>query len=399
VNGCPGSSPAANAGTNGTTPHKSATTAHSDQARRRDGTGQHTPPPMILPPLPAWNDAAEAAALAHLDQLTKPPGSLGRLEALGAWLSGVTGRFPAATPDRARLYTFAADHGVTAEGVSPYPSAVTVQMVHNFLAGGAAVNAFARHYGVELVVVDVGVADPLAGAATSESAELIRAKVRPGTGNMARELAMSRAEAEAAVQVGIDCARAAASQGIRLLGAGEMGIGNTTAAAACLSAVAGMPAKLTAGRGTGVDDAGLKRKIATIDQAIALHRPDRDDAIGILSAVGGLEIAAIAGLCLGGAATGVPVFLDGFISTAGGMLANVLQPGAARWFQISHKSAENAHWAMSRMLGREPLYDLDMRLGEGVGAVMGMDAARLSLFVMAKMATFASAGVSGKAEE
>lgn len=351
---------------------------------------------MNLPPLPAWSDTAEAAALAHLDQLTKPPGSLGRVEALGAWVSGVTGRFPAAYPAKARLYTFAADHGVTAEGVSPYPSAVTVQMVRNFLAGGAAVNAFARHYGVEVAVVDVGVADPLAGCVDTDRAAFLARKVRAGTGNMARELAMTREEAAAAVQVGITCAREAAAAGVALLGAGEMGIGNTTAAAACLSAVAGMPGKLTAGRGTGVDDAGLQRKIATIDRAITLHRPDRDDGLGILSAVGGLEIAAIAGLCLGGAEARVPVLLDGFISTAGGMLANVLQPGVSRWFQVSHKSAENAHWAMSRMLGREPLHDLDMRLGEGVGAVMGIDTVRLALRVMAEMATFASAGVSGK---
>lgn len=351
---------------------------------------------MNLPPLPPWADDAEAAALAHLDQLTKPPGSLGRVEALGAWVAGVTGRFPSPYPEKARLYTFAGDHGVTAEGVSPYPSAVTVQMVHNFLAGGAAVNAFARHHGVELVVVDVGVASPLDACRDTDRAGFLARKVRAGTGNMLLEPAMTRAEAEAAVRVGIDCAREAAAAGVSLLGAGEMGIGNTTAAAACLSAVAGMPGKLTAGRGTGVDDAGLQRKISVIDRSIALHRPDRDDAIGILSAVGGLEIAAIAGLCIGGAQARVPVLLDGFISTAGGMLANVLQPGVARHFQVSHKSAENAHWAMSRMLGREPIHDLEMRLGEGVGAVLGIDTTRLSIRVMAEMATFASAGVSSK---
>ena len=350
---------------------------------------------MTLPPLPAWRDDAQAAALAHLDQLTKPPGSLGRLEALAAWWCGATG-FPARAPARARLYTFAGDHGVTAEGVSPYPSAVTVQMVYNFLAGGAAVNVFARQYGVELAVVDVGVAGSLDGAASSAHATFVPRRVRAGTGNLAREAAMTRAEAEAAVQVGIDLATAAAGEGVTLLAAGEMGIGNTTAAAACLAAVAGMPGKLVAGRGTGVDDAGLARKVATIDRALALHRPDRDDGIGILAAVGGLEIAAIAGLVIGGAAAGVPVMLDGFISTAGGMLAQTLQPGVSAWFQVGHKSAENAHWAMARMLGKEPLHDLDMRLGEGTGAVLGVDSVRLACRVLGEMATFASAGVSGK---
>lgn len=207
---------------------------------------------------------------------------------------------------------------------------------------------------------------------------------------------MTRAEAEAAVQVGIDLAQQAHAEGVALLAAGEMGIGNTTAAAACLAAVAGMPGKLVAGRGTGVDDAGLARKVATIDRALALHRPERHDGVGILAAVGGLEIAAIAGLCIGGAAVGVPVILDGFISTAGGMLATVLQPGVGAWFQVGHKSAENAHWAMTRMLGKEALHDLDMRLGEGTGAVLGVDSVRLACRVMAEMATFASAGVSDR---
>lgn len=352
---------------------------------------------MTFPELLPWGSEAEAAALLHLDQLTKPPGSLGRIERLGSWWCGATSTFPARRPERARLYTFAGDHGVTAEGVSPYPSAVTGQMVHNFLAGGAAVNVFARQYGVELAVVDVGVAGGLEGAGSSGHAAFLARRVRSGTGNMARELAMTREEAEAAVAVGIACAREAASEGVSILGAGEMGIGNTTAAAACLAATAGMPGKLVAGRGTGVDDAGLARKVATIDRAMALHRPDRFDGIGILSAVGGLEIAAIAGLCIGGASVGVPVVLDGFISTAGGMIANLLVPGVSAWFQVSHKSAENAHWAMSRMLGKDPVHDLELRLGEGTGAILGIDTVRLATRVMAEMATFASAGVGNKA--
>lgn len=352
---------------------------------------------MILPSIAPFDTVAEAAARAHLDQLTKPPGSLGKIEHLAAFWSGATGTFPPKSPAAARLYTFAADHGVTAEGVSPYPSAVTVQMVLNFLAGGAAVNVFARHHGVELSVVDVGVAGDLGGPQSTVHAHFHSRRVRKGTGNFRRERAMTREQAVEAVEVGIALAEAAADDGVDVLGAGEMGIGNTTAAAACLSAVAGMPGKLTAGRGTGVDDEGLKRKIAVIDDAIALHTPDRADALDVLSAVGGLEIAAIAGLCLGGAARRVPVVLDGFISTAGGMIANLLDPAVLPYLVVSHRSAENAHWAMSRMLGKEPLHDLDLRLGEGTGAVLAIDSLRLAVRVMNEMATFASAGVSGKA--
>ena len=350
---------------------------------------------MTLPPIRPFDVDGERAARAHLDQLTKPPGSLGKIETLGAWWCGCTG-FPPKPVLQPKLFTFAGDHGVTAAGVSPYPSAVTVQMVANFLAGGAAVNVFARHHGIELTVVDVGVAGDLSLCRDAPAARFTAGKIRAGTGNMTVELAMTREEAEAAVNLGISIAQEAADAGADLLGAGEMGIGNTTAAAACLSAVAGMPGKLTAGRGTGVDDAGLARKVAAIDKAIALHRPDRDDAIGILSAVGGLEIAAIAGLCIGGASRGVPVVLDGFISTAGGMMASVLTRDVLPYVVVSHKSAENAHWAMSRMLGKEPIHDLDLRLGEGTGAVLAMDTIRLAGKIMREMATFASAGVSGK---
>lgn len=350
---------------------------------------------MNLPPLRAFDTAAAAAATAHLDQLTKPPGSLGKLEHLATWWCGASGAFPAVLPERARLYTFAGDHGVTAEGVSPYPSAVTAQMVANFLGGGAAVNVFARHHGVELAVVDVGVASVLGGQDTPH-ARFFDRKVRLGTGNMAVEPAMRREEAEAAVRVGIACAEEAADEGFQVLAAGEMGIGNTTSAAAVLAAVAAMPGKLVAGRGTGVDDAGLARKISVIDRALALHRPERDDALGILAAVGGFEIAAIAGLCIGGASRGVPVVVDGFISTAGALVASVLAPGSTEGVLVSHRSAENAHWAMSRYLRKEPLHDLDLRLGEGTGAVLAIDSIRLACKVLGQMATFASAGVSDK---
>ena len=350
---------------------------------------------MELPPVRPPDDEATRAARSHLDTLTKPPGSLGKFEELGAWWCGTTG-FPPKPIARPRLITFAGDHGVTAAGVSPYPSAVTVQMVLNFLAGGAAVNVFARHHRVELAVVDVGVAGDLSMCLDTEHARFHERKVRSGTGNMVVEPAMSRHEAETAVRVGMEMAAQAADDGVEVLAAGEMGIGNTTTAAACLSVVAGMPGKLTAGRGTGADDACLARKIAAIDTAIALHRPERDDAIGILAAVGGLELAAIAGLCIGGAARGIPVVLDGFISTAGGMLASVLTRDVLPYIVVSHKSAENGHWAMARMLGKEPIHDLDLRLGEGTGAVLAIDTLRLAGRLMREMATFAGAGVSEK---
>lgn len=350
---------------------------------------------MQLPPARPFQQAAADAARQHHDQLTKPPGSLGRLEGLGAWWCGARGQFPPTLPQRARLYTFAADHGVTAEGISPYPAEVTAQMVSNFLGGGAAVNVFARHHGVELHVVDMGVKTPLAWESTCH-AQFHSERIRAGTGNMKVEAAMSRAEAEAAVGVGLKLAQAAAKEGVEVLGAGEMGIGSTTSAAAVLSAAAAMPAKLTAGKGTGIDDAGLRRKIAVIDAALALHQPEREDGFGILSAVGGLEIAAIAGLCIGGAAAGVPVVLDGFISTAGGLVASILSPDCVPHLIVSHRSAENAHWAMSRYLRKEPIHDLDLRLGEGTGCVLAIDSIRLSIKILREMETFSGAGVSDR---
>lgn len=352
---------------------------------------------MNLPPPRPFDDTAADRARYHLDRLTKPPGSLGKLEKLATWWCGATGQFPALVPSRCRLYTFAGDHGVTAENVSPYPAEVTGQMVRNFLGGGAAVNVFARHHGVEVVVVDVGVKADLSDLGSTPHAGFRPARIRSGTGNMRRELAMTREEAEAAIAVGLAMAEEAAAEGVQLLGAGEMGIGSTTAAAAVFSAIAATPAKLTAGRGTGMDDAGVAHKVRVIDGALALHRPERDDGIGVLSAVGGLEIAAIAGLCIGGAARGIPVLLDGFISTAGGLVASVLMPGCTEHLLVSHRSAENAHWTMSHYLRKEPLHDLDLRLGEGTGTILAMDSIRLAAKILNEMATFDGAGVSDRA--
>ncbi|MSQ01002.1 MAG: nicotinate-nucleotide--dimethylbenzimidazole phosphoribosyltransferase [Myxococcales bacterium] len=332
---------------------------------------------MILPPVRTWGTEAEANARAHLLRLGAPSGGLGRLETLAAWWCGATDSFPPRAPAPARLCVFVGDHGIASRGVSALPIDATPALVARLLTGGATVNAFARHVDVALALFDVGCRSPLR-VEPSVHATVCDRRVRAGTDDMTESPAMSRAEAEAAVRVGIEVASEAATAGVALLGAGDLGVGGTTAAAACLAAVAGMPGKLVAGRGSGLDDDGLARKVAVIDRAIGRHRPDRDDAIGILASVGGLELGAIAGLCIGGASLGLPVMLDGLVSTAGGMLANVLQPGVSAWFQVGHKSAEKAHWGLCRMLGKDAIHELDLHVGGGAGAALGIDSVRLA---------------------
>ncbi|GDX81635.1 nicotinate-nucleotide--dimethylbenzimidazole phosphoribosyltransferase [Deltaproteobacteria bacterium] len=315
---------------------------------------------MKLPNLPEWDDEAEAAARAAFVAEGALAAGLGRLGELAAWWCGATGGFPARAPGSAWLVTFVANHGVVDEGVSAVrreDSARRVALWHERRSRACVV---AEERGFGRTLVEVG-EDP-----------------GGGTRNIAFEAAMSRDEAARAVRVGLAEAERAIAEGAGLLGAAELAAGSSTAAAACLAVVAGMPAKLTAGRGSGIGDAALRRKIEVIDAALARGRPDRDDAIGILAAVGGLEIAAIAGFCIGAAALRVPVVLDGFASTAGGMLANVLVPGTAAWFQVGHRSAENAHWGMCRMLGKDPIHDLGLGVCDGLGAVLGMDTMRLA---------------------
>ncbi|MSP55036.1 MAG: nicotinate-nucleotide--dimethylbenzimidazole phosphoribosyltransferase [Myxococcales bacterium] len=350
---------------------------------------------MSNPPFPSprpWCAEAETAARAHFDTRAKPPGSLGKIEHVAAWWCGTTGRFPPMAPARPRAYVFAADHGVAADhrpgaALSRYPQSATARRVSECLLGGAAIHHCCVHYGVDLTIVDVGVLPGVhEQASSSGSARFLSRPIRPGTGDFRAGLAMSRAEAEAAVQVGIACAQEAANDDVDVLCAGEIGVGNTTCAAAVLAAIAAVPGKLSVGRGSGVDDAGIARKVGAVDAGIALHRPARDDGIGVLSAVGGLEIAAIAGLCIGGAAFGVPVLIDGFACTAGGLVASVLAPDCVQHLLISHRSAENGHWAMSRYLRREPVHDLDLCLGEGTGAVMAVDTIRLAVRLLNGMA-------------
>jgi nicotinate-nucleotide--dimethylbenzimidazole phosphoribosyltransferase len=314
----------------------------------------------------------EARIRGRLDSLTKPQGSLGRLEELALQVALIQGT-DMPTIGRKAMLLFCADHGVVEEGVSPFPQEVTRQMVENFRAGGAAITVLCRQYGIEPVIVDMGVGRP--------------------TRNFTREPAMSRAEAEQAMEAGWEHA----ADG-DLLGAGEMGIGNSTAAAALLCAFTGIAPIEAAGRGTGLDDAGVARKADVIARALALHRPDRNDAVGVLAAVGGFEIAAIAGLILGAAERRRVVVLDGFISCSAALVVRAMEPAALDYVVYSHCSAERSHRKMLEALGAlgkaRPLFDLDLRLGEGTGAAIGISLVESAIRLYREMATFASAGVT-----
>ncbi|HUY35275.1 MAG TPA: nicotinate-nucleotide--dimethylbenzimidazole phosphoribosyltransferase [Pirellulales bacterium] len=331
------------------------------------------------------DDAAMSAALARLNALAKPPGSLGRLEELAMQLAGISGRVPPPLEKRV-IYVFAADHGVTAERVSAYPSVVTAQMVSNFLRGGAAINVLARQAGATLVVVDVGIAGEV-----EAHPRLVSRKVARGTRNFAREPAMSREEAVRAVEIGISV-----FEPCQLAGMGEMGIGNTTAAAAIVAAATGRSAAEVAGLGTGLDPAGLKRKIDVIERALARHRPDRRDGFSLLQTVGGFEIGALAGAMLAGAAARVPVVIDGFISTAAAIVATRLCPAVRPYLIAAHGSAERGHPLALAEMGLRPFLNLDLRLGEGTGAALAFHLIDAACRVTREMATFEEADVCGK---
>ena len=338
------------------------------------------------------DDEASNRARRRLDMLTKPPGSLGRLEELAIHLAGITGEVaPPVKP--ATVMIMAGDHGVTAEGVSAFPSAVTPQMMLNFLHGGAAINALSRVADAQVVVVDVGV-----GSEIDHPALIVR-KIRPGTGNICQEPAMTRQEAEQAICCGIDLAEAEVARGTRVIALGEMGIGNTTPSAALLAAFSDHPVERVVGRGTGLDDSGLLRKADAVRRALALHAPDPRDPIGVLAAVGGLEIGALAGVILGAAAQRVPVVLDGFITTAAALVATRIAPMAGRYLIAAHRSAEAGHGLVLELLGLQPLLELDLRLGEGSGAALALPILQAVKGVMTDMATFGEAGVDGKTGE
>ncbi|HEX5614401.1 MAG TPA: nicotinate-nucleotide--dimethylbenzimidazole phosphoribosyltransferase [Acidimicrobiia bacterium] len=332
--------------------------------------------------------AAMRAARDRHDQLTKPAGSLGVLEALGIQLAGIAGVCPPPAPAPAAVAVFAADHGVVAQGVTPWPQSVTAQMVANFAAGGAAINAIARHVGAQVYVVDVGVASDLA------SVRGVRhEKVRAGTADLAVGPAMTRHDAQRALDIGARLAAELVDAGARLLVTGDMGIGNTTAAAALVAACTGRAPDDVTGRGTGIDDATLRRKTEIVASAAA-RVARTDDAVAVVADIGGLEIAAIAGFVVGGAAAGVPVLVDGVIALAGTLVAARLAPAVVPRCIAGHRSTEPGATAALDHLGLRPLLDLSMRLGEGTGACLAVPVVEAAAGVLTEMATFAEAQVS-----
>jgi nicotinate-nucleotide--dimethylbenzimidazole phosphoribosyltransferase len=345
---------------------------------------------FIIPAIPPLDSDAQAAALARQNMLTKPQGSLGRLEALSVQLAAISGK-PRPSVTRKAVIVMAGDHGVAAEGVSAYPAEVTPQMVLNFVHGGAAINVLARQAQARVVVVDVGVAADLPPVPGLELRKVAR-----GTQNMAKGPAMTRAQAEAALQVGMDVVGAEIAKGLDLVATGDMGIGNTSPSAAIVSVMTGRPVAQVTGRGTGVDDAGLARKVAIIERALAVNQPDPKEALDVLCKVGGLEIAGLAGVILGAAAQRVPVVIDGFISGAAALMAAGLQPAVKPYLIAAHQSVEIGHRAALEWLGLRPVFDLDLRLGEGTGAALAFHVIEASARVLNEMATFADAGVSEK---
>jgi nicotinate-nucleotide--dimethylbenzimidazole phosphoribosyltransferase len=334
---------------------------------------------------------AMAAARELQARLTKPAGSLGDLEDLSVRLAGLAAACPPPLPGPASVAVFAGDHGVHAQGVSPWPQEVTAQMVANFRAGGAVVNAFARQVGAKVTVVDVGVA-----AAVEEGPGLIAAKIRPGTRDMTVEPALTRDEARAAVEAGIRVAEQLIDEGAGCLLTGDMGIANTTPAAALIAAFTGADAAAVTGRGTGIDDETLAHKTAVVEAALARHAPDANDPLGVLAAVGGLEHAAIAGFVLAAAAHRVPVIIDGVIAASAALAAAAFAPDAVAAMVAGHRSAEPGASVALAHLGLTPLLDLGMRLGEGSGAVLAHPIVFAAVRVLHEVATFDSAGVSEK---
>jgi nicotinate-nucleotide--dimethylbenzimidazole phosphoribosyltransferase len=344
----------------------------------------------IIAKIQGLDETAMAAARARQDTLTKPPGSLGRLEELSIQLAGVTEKEIPTIKDKV-IITMAGDHGVVAEGVSAFPQEVTPQMVLNFLHGGAAINVLARHVGARITIVDMGVA-----ADMQPHPSLIVKKIAHGTANIVKGPAMTREQAEQAVLAGVEVVEAEIARGLDIVGTGDMGIGNTTPSAAIAAALTGIePAKL-AGRGTGVDDEGLKRKINAIERALAVNNPDSKDGLDVLAKVGGFEIGGLAGVILGAAANRKPVMVDGFISTAAAMIAVTISPTLRPYLISAHRSQEYGHSQMIAWLGLKPLVDFDLRLGEGTGAALGIFIAEAASKLLAEMATFAEAGVSDK---
>jgi nicotinate-nucleotide--dimethylbenzimidazole phosphoribosyltransferase len=339
------------------------------------------------------SDEAASAGAQHHDRLTKPRGSLGRLEETGIRLCAMARTCPPPVPEPVTVAVFAGDHGVVAEGVTPWPQEVTAQMVANFCAGGAAVNVLARQMGARVLVVDAGVATPLA----TDAPDLWRRAVRPGTGNIAVESAMSPVQATAALDLGTEVAQRAVAEGARLLVTGDMGIGNTTPSAALIAALTGRAAAEVTGRGTGIDDPTHRHKIAVVERALARLSTGAGPR-EILAEVGGLEIAALAGFMVGGASAGIPVVVDGVIAAAAALVAVALAPDTVGYLIAGHRSSEPGASVALEALGLAPLLDLELRLGEGSGALLAVPAVQAAARILTEMATFDAAGVTDKGD-
>jgi len=334
------------------------------------------------------DENAMEAARSRQNELTKPAGSLGRLEELSIQLCGVQGKCLPVLEKKA-IITMAGDHAVAAEGFHNWPQAVTVQMIMNIATGGAGVNALANHGGIKVIPVDMGVMSDL-----PENSGIINKKIGYGAKSIMREPAMSRDQAIKAIEAGIRLVMDEKEQkGLDIVGTGDMGIGNTTPSSAICAVLTGVTVEAATGRGTGIDDKQLANKVAAIKQAIALHKPNKEDALDVLSKLGGFEIAGIAGVCLGAAATRTMVVVDGFISTAGAMIAAMLSPNTKSYMVSAHKSVEPGHVAMLKYLGLRPVLDLDFRLGEGTGAALAINLVAAAVAVIRNMRTFAEAGV------
>lgn len=338
------------------------------------------------------DDGARQEAARRLDSLTKPLGSLGYLEELVRRYAAVR-HDPSAKSGNAALLVFVADHGIADEGVSAYPKAVTEQMLRNIARGGAGISVLARHHGYDLKVVDVGVA---ADTSAEGLPGVIYRRIGPGTRNFMRERAMTAAQATRALEVGIETVGEAVAGGATLVGIGEMGIANSTSAAALMSAITGVDVAMMAGRGTGLDDAGWQHKVEVLRASLQRHRETFTDGCQLLAALGGFEIAAMAGVCLGAAARRVPTVVDGFIATAAAAVADRIFPGLASRLFFSHRSAEGGHQMVLEHLYARPILDLDLRLGEGTGAALAISVIQAALAMYHEMATFAGAGVAEK---
>ena len=333
---------------------------------------------------------ARAKAKARLDQLIIPHWALGRLMDLAMDLAGMSGSMhPVVT--RKTIVTMAGDHGVAAEGVSKYPQEVTPQMVGGFVAGKAGINALGRLVGARVVVVDMGVAADLSEMA--KSGKIVDKKVAMGTANMAKGPAMTREQAQRSVEAGIEVANDLAAS-TDVFGTGDMGIANTTPSTAILAVLTGTPVPDITGRGTGIDDQMFTHKIAVVQRAIQINQPNATDPLDVLAKVGGFEIGGIAGLVLGAAKLRKPVVIDGFISTAGAMIACALAPNARDYIVAAHRSVEQGHRLMHTQMGKHPLLDLNLRLGEGTGAALAMNLVEAAVRILTEIATFEEASVS-----